>query len=441
MQPITHNTQPAIKLNILHLSVRELPFRCITKLVFVCFFTTIACYSTTNVAAQTELIGTGDPSIDVPAVQAAVNNGGDVLLKGTFSFTGVAVGSPHRVVTITNSVNLFGVVDENGDAPLIINGERPFLVAATGANVAFDGLQFQNPTTAAIWITSVGDLRIANCKFDGVVPGLIGTELVGITSGSVGGPFGNISVLNNYIDGKATATFSTNGVILTGATGSVEISGNTVLNTSAHGIDLRNIAGDAKVTGNQVITGQFGRGGGPGQFVDAIRCVGPGNYLIENNSLDFGYLNEAGVRLGGTTGAIVKLNKITGSVADDVVPGSFSAAIQVEGSCNENLVADNRFQGHARVVFSVVHSDFPLDKQSGTSGDPQGTSFIGNNHELFTSSLVDVEVGPVANQTTIVGGTGTIVDLGLGTIVKGHYETLSGDRYQSTGGVEIESSN
>src|SRR5215470_2900095 len=36
--------------------------------------------------APTVVVGTGDPDIDVPAVQAAVDHGGHVVLRGHFSF-------------------------------------------------------------------------------------------------------------------------------------------------------------------------------------------------------------------------------------------------------------------------------------------------------------------------------------------------------------------
>jgi hypothetical protein len=36
--------------------------------------------------ADSVVISTGDPTLDVPAVQAAVDRGGTVLLKGTFDF-------------------------------------------------------------------------------------------------------------------------------------------------------------------------------------------------------------------------------------------------------------------------------------------------------------------------------------------------------------------
>ena len=39
-----------------------------------------------SVAAQTVVIGTGDPDIDIAAVQAAVDRGGSVVLRGHFSF-------------------------------------------------------------------------------------------------------------------------------------------------------------------------------------------------------------------------------------------------------------------------------------------------------------------------------------------------------------------
>jgi len=37
-------------------------------------------------AQATVVIGTGNPDVDVPAVQAAVNLGGEVVLSGHFSF-------------------------------------------------------------------------------------------------------------------------------------------------------------------------------------------------------------------------------------------------------------------------------------------------------------------------------------------------------------------
>ncbi|MDQ6708352.1 MAG: hypothetical protein M3Z85_20525, partial [Acidobacteriota bacterium] len=42
--------------------------------------------ATSALAQATVVIGTGNPGVDVPAVQAAVNFGGQVVLSGHFSF-------------------------------------------------------------------------------------------------------------------------------------------------------------------------------------------------------------------------------------------------------------------------------------------------------------------------------------------------------------------
>src|SRR5215470_4525686 len=39
-----------------------------------------------SASAQTVVVATGNPDIDVPAVQAAVDQGGEVILQGRFSF-------------------------------------------------------------------------------------------------------------------------------------------------------------------------------------------------------------------------------------------------------------------------------------------------------------------------------------------------------------------
>lgn len=40
----------------------------------------------TSATAQVTVVGTGNPTVDIPAVQAAVDRGGEVTLAGRFSF-------------------------------------------------------------------------------------------------------------------------------------------------------------------------------------------------------------------------------------------------------------------------------------------------------------------------------------------------------------------
>ena len=72
-------------------------------------------------AAQTVVVGTGNPDIDVPAVQAAVDQGGEVVLKGHFSFDRsptiptLPAGEPPAMVLVSKAVAISGARGDHGD--------------------------------------------------------------------------------------------------------------------------------------------------------------------------------------------------------------------------------------------------------------------------------------------------------------------------------------
>src|SRR6266576_1362871 len=100
--------------------------------------------------------GTGDPSIDVPAVQAAVDQGGHVVLMGHFSFDSPATKwIDHlygRTVLVSKQVAISGTTDENGEMTTIEGGDNPFAVDAVGAHVTIQRLRFVRPKENAIFV-------------------------------------------------------------------------------------------------------------------------------------------------------------------------------------------------------------------------------------------------------------------------------------------------
>src|SRR5437588_2653484 len=87
------------------------------------------------VTAQPVVVtGTGDPTIDIPAVQAAVDQRGQVILMGHFSFDAPATkpdgATYNRMVTVTKQVAIWGAADANGELPAIQGGFIPFFVQA-----------------------------------------------------------------------------------------------------------------------------------------------------------------------------------------------------------------------------------------------------------------------------------------------------------------------
>jgi hypothetical protein len=80
-----------------------------------------------TVAAQAiTVVGTGDPRVDIPAVQAAVDQGGRVVLMGHFSFdmspTTPAGATYSRIVTVARAIVISGKPDEQGEMPAIEGG-------------------------------------------------------------------------------------------------------------------------------------------------------------------------------------------------------------------------------------------------------------------------------------------------------------------------------
>jgi hypothetical protein len=269
--------------------------------------------SVATAGTQTVVVGTGDPDTDVPAVQAAVDQGGEVILQGHFSFDAeptvlTALPPPYGIgamVLVSRPVTISGAPDASGEMASIEAGTVPFYVDAWEARVAIQGLRFVRPNGNGILVYRVSGLVIASCKFEGVDPLGQGFSAIDInTNGPVPTPdhpgspenvSGTLLIVNNDIDVGATALFARLGVDIRsvgvpGAEVDVYVSGNNIRNISEPAINMRRIVGRARVEGNVVTTGAVsGDASPPGPQV--IRAVHLGSYLIAHNSIDCGWAN------------------------------------------------------------------------------------------------------------------------------------------------------
>src|SRR5215471_2248453 len=278
-------------------------------------------------AAQTVVVGTGNPDIDVPAVQAAVDQGGEVILKGHFSFDRsptiptLPAGEPPAMVLVSKAVAISGARgdhDDDGELTSIQAGTIPFYVEAPGAQVSIQGLRFIRPKKNAFLVYAVSGLVIASCKIEGVVPvnhsGIgIGIETISsppTTPMNPGKPeniSGTLFIVNNVIDvAGGTALDNTLGVTMysvgvPGAQVDVHISGNTIRNTTERSINLYQIDGRAHIERNVITTStilgpanvNFGRG------TDVIHVTGTGSYLVAGNSVHSRWAAATGIRVQG----------------------------------------------------------------------------------------------------------------------------------------------
>jgi hypothetical protein len=384
------------------------------------------------------VVGTGDPDIDVPAVQAAVDQGGDIILKGHFSFDRPPTiipelpGFPLATVRVSNAVSISGTHDEDGEMTTIEGGETPFEVEAHGSRVTIQGLRFIRPKATVIDVSAVSGLVIASCKIEGVEPlpnfGSTGIEVNTIfalpTPTQPGQPdriSGTLLIVNNDIDVGGTPQDNTVGVLIFsvgvhGAEVDIYVSGNKIRNTTEPAIGFRRIVGRAYIERNVLTTGSVvGRAPRP----QAIRVVNTGSYLIAHNSIDCGWPSAEAEGIGVFSQfaqwpmerAIVVDNNVTMSPPEGTVFTDFSAAIGVYGFAQGNVVLDNRIRGRARAALSVPV--FPLPPQA--PAVPADNTFVLNRFHNFEASLADVFVGSGAMKTLIVG-PGTIEDHGDNTV-------------------------
>ena len=386
------------------------------------------------------LMGTGDPNLDVPAVQAAVDRGGSLTLSGHFSFdrspTAPAGSVYNRMVTVSKSIAISGMRDRNGDLPIIQGGDWPFLIDAEDARVTIQGLHFVRPSSGAIWIYSVAGLTVAGCQIESVQPTMeFGAEggqanpvSVAIFAGANAHPpnaanpgtpenfSGTLAIVNNDIDVGAMPGTQTLGIAMF-AVGrppdkevSILVSGNRIRNVNEPAINFRVVGGRAYTERNLVITGSTAGS-------DAIRVVGSESYVIAHNNIDCGWGSGTSVAIdvigqpapmAPASGVIIMDNLVNMSSPPGTVFSANSAAIEVKGFTQGASVMNNRILGRANTAFAMVDQN---------KGMPISSSFISNDLTDFQSALADIFIDAGVSDTFFLGRQISVQDNGSGTVL------------------------
>src|SRR5579862_9180031 len=396
-----------------------------------------------NLPSQPVMIaGTGDPNIDVPAIQAAVDQGGRLILSGHFSFDRPPAKPDgaiyNRMVTVSKPIEISGVLDANGDMPTIEAGNWPFFIDAASARVSIRALHFVRPKAGAIWVYAVGGLTIANCRIENVEPTVEFGMQAGVSGALSGGigvfadphPPGNanpgkpenfsgtLAILNNDIDMGATPGPLSLAITIFSVGVSpdhevdIYVSGNNIRNVTEPAINLRVVGGRAHIERNVIVTGAvMGSSANP----DAIRIVGPGSYFVAHNTIDCGWTDGAatGINVIGqapprsAANAVILDNDINMSAPNGTMFAPNSAGIEIRGYAQGTSVLNNRMKGRASAALSVLQN----------VGNPGSNAFISNDVSGFKSSIADVFVDVGATNTVVIGTQAGVEDHGSGTTV------------------------
>lgn len=385
------------------------------------------------------VVGQGDPALDVPAVQAAVREGGSVLLRGTFQF------GPTGSVEIARDVRIRGERGVDGE-PLttIVGGWSTFAtippprpVLAPGPTVSIRGLSFIGATSQPILLRYTSGAEIIGNRIAAVTPlpmpaplppfgrhnGIfVGTQaMMGYVAGAV---TGRVVIAHNRIDMSAAdpARTSCGGIMVIFTTGiEAEIRGNAVAGCSGNAIEAIDNYRDAAGRGSLTVSGNtlstptaaapwpaptVPNGIVAGWFYDRAAGSDPARnpaMLFAQNSIEVNALLGSGIVVL-TDGAVVLRNRVRQGGG---YVGYFAGGAG-------NLLLGNHLTGAAQQGFRVA-------SMAPGYSPPRQNQILHNHVEGFTASLADYVFAPGADENLLVAREGTVLDQGTANVIRiGH---------------------
>jgi serine/threonine protein kinase len=383
--------------------------------------------------------GTGNPALDVEAVQTAIDRAETVVLDGNFSFrqpptkpvdpilsSSSPATAPAAQVLVSKPVTILGVRDTSGRMTTIDGGTIPFYIDAPEARVTVRGLRFVRPIESAILVHAVRDMDIDLNRIEGL------ERFQGANAAIMINPSGNVprpSDAGKADDVSGSLTISRNDIDLAGGAGrdyalgvlvlsagqspgpevNLDINGNNIRNTTS-AITVRRVVGHIRVFENVVKTGS--------ELVrndyEAIRLVNTGSYWMANNTIECRWANCIGIAVFSQSrewpiqGAIIENNQVTMSPPSGSVFADSSAAIEIKGFAHSDTVRNNTIRGRARTALAI--STFK-------GGVPEDNAFIDNHVDSLQASRASVIVGSGVLRTRLVH-PGTVVDHGERTKIE-----------------------
>lgn len=390
---------------------------------------------------QTIIIGQNNSAGDIQAVQAAVDQGGTVLLKGTFDF-----GEKGRV-TISKDVKIVGEkVSQGNPITKIRGGFQTFLSPlpaqlppqAPGPNIAIQDIHFDETLMSPIYIAYCAGVTIGGNKITNVRP-LAATPQMNVSVGIMvgtnwiqpattrryqpGAVTGVVTIENNDLDmtnDTPQKTFG-QGIFVHWATGiTLQVSGNTVKNCSRNSIEtMDNYLGDdgsgsVVIRDNKVITAPVGipfpsprtpNGILVGWFFDGTGA-GASNpkqnmkHTITNNTVLARGETSMGMWIASNE-VIVENNQIT-TEKQSATPIVINSA-----QCQ---ILKNKIEGMG--VSAIFIS--PLRSLKGSNNNCEG-----NDLNAFKASVIEVILDKDSQNNIVRGSSGKVKDLGIDNQIVG----------------------
>ncbi len=412
--------------------------------IVVSLFMVIAILSFNSAEAQITIVGQNNPTVDVQAVQRAVDQGGTINLKGTFDF-----GNEGRV-NITKDVKIIGETNHKGPVTKIKGGFWTFhspLPAqlpptAPGPKITIQSIHFDGGLGSAIHLAYSSGTTITGNKITNLRPQASDRPIFGKTGlnyqfGIFCGTFyaqpvatrkyipdafnGLLTITDNDIDltnDVPTKTYA-KGMMVIWTTGvNAQIQRNTIVNSANVSIETidnyldKDGSGMFVIRDNKIVTSIEGLplpspatplGIVVGWFLDMSGGLDPQRnpkYFVVNNAIRIRGKTSGGI-IPFADGAVVVNNTILSEGAE-----AYSLFI----AASEGYIAYNRMEGVSSRPAVIVSPWKPL----------KGTKnvFVDNDLRQFKSSAVDVSFGKDARDNFYVGHSCNVSDFGSNNSVE-----------------------
>lgn len=407
-------------------------------IIFVC--------ASSVAGSQIRVYGTGNPGIDIDAVQDAVNEFDKVLLFGNFDF-----GDLGRVV-IQRDVQILGETDKKGNPVTMINGGLSTFASPLpaggappsepGPKITISNIHFHGARYTPIHILYTRGTLISGNKITNVIPvmhpwlpffvqagAILGTFYVigpplipGALTGNLIFSGNNVDLSNDHPESTAAQAVFCN--LTWGA--AIEISDNVVVNVSRNAIESfdnyidEDGNGSLTISNNNIITPQVGlpvpspntpNGIVAGWVLNPLGGMDPTKY--SNIFIKHNYIEQ---QEGGLGYAIIVASSDAVVRQNHIIMGGGENTIGIHLRYPNGVVANNRIAGSGGYALSVGATNPEIIAS--------GNRLHGNNLNHFYPNEggfhVQFEIDSTNN--VLLGGKGTIWDEGTNNVIKGNYE-------------------
>lgn len=413
--------------------------------IIIFLFLAMIIFSFNSAEAQITIVGQNNPAVDIQTVQKAVDQGGDVTLKGTFNF-----GNEGRV-NITKDVKIVGETDNSGNPVTKITGglwtfhsplPSKLPPEFPGPKITIQAIHFDGALWAPVLLAYSSGATIAHNKITNIKPQMSDEPLFGkpglyrqqgiVCSPRFAQPIetrkyipnlftGNLIIENNNIDliNDAPTKTMAQGVFVVWTTGiSAQVNGNTIINSSRNSVEAienyrgKDGSGTVFINDNKIVTSVEGlpvpspvtpNGMVVGWFLDLSGSVDPQRnikYILTNNAIRTRGKTSAGIA-AFSDGIVIVNNTL-------ISEGTEAVGLGVRSS--HGYIAFNRIEGASnRPAIGVG----PLKPCKGSKN-----VFVENDLRQFKSSTVDVMFEKDASDNLFIGQKCKVGNLGTNNLIQ-----------------------